>query len=288
MCAQGAPTGGRGAAGGPRAGRGWCWLLCHGAPGLGVPAHPLPGLFSILIPAVPGSGAPLPGALGPSCPRSCCGQGGALGAGSSSCSWWQFKRIGSVPEWLWITRLELLQRRKQGMLAPSSCLCLAVPLHPSLGQRLCPSPGLSSASLQSPECCGGSRGHHSPWEQPRCWAGAAGAGTRDRDPALPVLPVVIYGEQTRQPGLCPSALASKHLQKGWKNPRASGVESPDSWGGSAVSVSPGQVAALQEPCVCQPGSSNPCMAGGARVGSSPLPCLPHHVLWAKPEQGNSL
>lgn len=162
MCARGAPTGVRGAAGGPRAGRGWCWLLCHGAPGLGVPAHPLPGLFSILIPAVPGSGAPLPGALGPSCPRSCCGQGGALGAGSSSCSWWQFKRIGSVPEWLWITRLELLQRRKQGMLAPSSCLCLAVPLHPSLGQRLCPSPGLSSASLQSPECCGGSQGPAQP------------------------------------------------------------------------------------------------------------------------------
>lgn len=74
------------------------------------------------------------------------------------------------------------------------------------------------------------------------------------------------------------------------------VESPDSWGGSAVSVSPGQVATLPEPRVCQPGlspaSSNPtCMAigaGAAMAGSNTLPCLPHRVLWAKPEQGNSL
>lgn len=190
------------------------------------------------------------------------------------------------------------------MLVPSFCLCLAVPLCLSLGEPVCPEPtaefGSSSITAESRvlwgnlgkarllrTACGNSH---------TCGLGLGPGGGRlaaPRHPGLPVLPMVVYGEQARQPGLCLSALVPKHLQKGWKKPqrfRGKEAESPDSWGGPAVSVSPGQVATLQEPRVCQPGtspaSSNPaCMAmgaGGAMVGA--FPC---HVLWAKPEQGDS-
>lgn len=141
-------------------------------------------MFSILAPG-PGCGrecSPLPGV--PSAPSRLVLpaellQGGALGAGSGSCSWWRSKRIGSVPGWLWVTRIELLQRRKQGMLAPSSSLCLTVPLSPSLGQRVCPEPtaelGPSDITAHPGVLWGEPRESTAPGncprQQPHFWAG---------------------------------------------------------------------------------------------------------------------
>lgn len=55
------------------------------------------------------------------------------------------------------------------MLAPSFCLCLAVPPYPSLGERVCPEPRLSSGpssitAVQSAVV--GTSGKHGSWEHP--------------------------------------------------------------------------------------------------------------------------
>lgn len=93
---------GPGCAGGPMALRGWRWPLCDGvtglSPGRGAPAapraeivlHPHPWLW-------PAAVSPSLGALGPLLPDSAACQGGAFGAGSSSCSCGRFKGMGSVP-----------------------------------------------------------------------------------------------------------------------------------------------------------------------------------------------
>lgn len=195
------------------------------------------------------------------------------------------------------------------MLAPSFCLCLAVPLYPSLGERLCP-------ELTAELGPGGITAESGVlWWDPResTAPGTAhgnshtsglglGSGRGWQLPGIQSSQFCLWRFMGRRPGSLAFARVPWHqntCRRDGKNPRASEgkeVESPDSWGGSAVSVSPRQVAALQEPRACQPGmspaGSNPtCMAIGARgamVGNSALPCMPHRVLWAKPVQGNSL
>lgn len=56
------------------------------------------------------------------------------------------------------------------MLAPSFCLCLAVPLYPSLGERVCPEP-TAELRPQQHHCrvqsaVMGTSGKHGSWEHP--------------------------------------------------------------------------------------------------------------------------